>query len=64
MGITGIGRDVSDRKRAEAAFRASEERYRVAHDETPTMYFTLAMDGTVRSVNRFGATQQGISWRS
>lgn len=59
MGVTGIGRDVSDRKRAEAAFRASEERYRVAYDETPTMYFTLAVDGMVRSVNRFGAEQLG-----
>jgi PAS domain S-box-containing protein len=59
VGITGIGRDVSEKKRAEVAFRASEERYRVAYDETPTMYFTLAIDGTVRSVNRFGATQLG-----
>ena len=59
VGITGIGRDVSDKKRVEAALRASEERYRALYDDTPTMYFTLASDGTVRSVNRFGATQLG-----
>lgn len=54
-----IMRDIGERRRAEAALRASEERYRSLYDDTPTMYFTLAMDGTVRSVNRFGAEQLG-----
>src|SRR6185295_3181384 len=54
-----IMRDIGDRRQAEAALRASEERYRALYDETPTMYFTLATDGTVRSVNRFGAEQLG-----
>jgi PAS domain S-box-containing protein len=59
IGITGIGRDVSGKKQAEAELRASEERYRALYEETPTMYFTLATDGTVLSVNRFGAEQLG-----
>jgi PAS domain S-box-containing protein len=54
-----IMRDIGERKRAQAALRASEERYRSLYDETPTMYFTLAVDGTVRSVNRFGAEKLG-----
>jgi len=54
-----IIRDIGERKRADAALRASEERYRSLYDDTPTMYFTLATDGTVRSVNRFGAEQLG-----
>jgi len=54
-----IMRDIGERKRVQAALRASEERYRLLYDETPTMYFTLAVDGTVRSVNRFGAEQLG-----
>jgi PAS domain S-box-containing protein len=54
-----IIRDIGERKRADAALRASEERYRELYDDTPTMYFTLATDGTVRSVNRFGAEQLG-----
>jgi PAS domain S-box-containing protein len=54
-----IMRDIGERKRAQAALCLSEERYRSLYDETPTMYFTLATDGTVRSVNRFGAEQLG-----
>jgi len=54
-----IMRDIEPRKQADVALRASEERYRALYDDTPTMYFTLAMDGTVRSVNRFGAEQLG-----
>ena len=54
-----IMRDIGERKRAQALLQASEERYRSLYDETPTMYFTLATDGTVLSVNRFGAEQLG-----
>jgi PAS domain S-box-containing protein len=54
-----IMRDIGERKRVEEALRTSEERYRSLYDETPTMYFTLATDGKVLSVNRFGAEQLG-----
>jgi PAS domain S-box-containing protein len=54
-----IMRDIGERKLVQSALRASEERYHALYDETPTMYFTLATDGTVRSVNRFGAEQLG-----
>jgi PAS domain S-box-containing protein len=50
-----------DRHQAEQALKQSEERYRALYDDTPTMYFTLATDGTVLSVNRFGAEQLGYS---
>ena len=48
-----------DRLLAEQALRQSEERYRALYDDTPTMYFTLAADATVCSVNRYGAEQLG-----
>ena len=54
-----IMRDIGERKRADEALRASEERYRALYDDTPTMYFKLTIDGTVLSVNRFGADQLG-----
>ncbi|THI90319.1 MAG: PAS domain S-box protein [Nitrospira sp. CG24A] len=54
-----IMRDIEPRKRADVALRASEERYRALYEDTPTMYFTLATDGRVLSVNRFGAEQLG-----
>jgi PAS domain S-box-containing protein len=57
--IQGIFSDISERKRAEEALKKSEERYRALYDDTPSMYFTLATDGTVLSVNRFGAEQLG-----
>lgn len=54
-----IMRDIEERTRADAALRASEERYRALYDDTPTMYFKLTTDGAVLSVNRFGADQLG-----
>ncbi len=50
-----------ERKRAEAAHRDSEERYRILYEDNPSMYFTLDVDGTVLSVNQFGAGQLGYS---
>lgn len=59
IGLVGVSRDVTELKQAEERLRQSEERYHVLYDETPTMYFTLATDGTVLSVNQFGAEQLG-----
>jgi len=39
--------------------RLSEERYRALYDDNPSMYFTVAPDGTILSVNEFGAQQLG-----
>ena len=41
------------------ALRANEDRYRVLYEQTPSMYFTVDGEGTVLSVNQFGAQQLG-----
>ncbi len=50
-----------ERKRAAAALRAGEERYRSLYHDTPSMYFTVDPDGTVLSVNQFGAHYLGYT---
>ena len=47
--------------RLREASRNSEERYRTLHDNNPAMYFTVDADGTVLSVNLFGAAQLGYT---
>lgn len=39
----------------------SEERYRILYEKNPTMYFTVDPEGTVLSVNQFGASQLGYA---
>jgi len=53
--------DITDWKRAEEELRESEERYRWLYQDNPSMYFTVAEDGTVLSVNQFGAEQLGYT---
>jgi PAS domain S-box-containing protein len=48
-----------ERKRAQEALKASEERYRALYDQTPLMYFTVDAHLNVLSVNQFGANLLG-----
>ncbi|MFQ5473744.1 MAG: PAS domain S-box protein, partial [Dehalococcoidia bacterium] len=56
-----FARDITARREAEEALRASEERYRILYQDNPTMYFTVDGAGSVLSVNQFGAEQLGYS---
>jgi PAS domain S-box-containing protein len=53
--------DITDRKRAEQALRASEEQWREVFEHNPFMYFMVSPTGTVLSVNGFGAAQLGYT---
>ncbi|MFA9561728.1 MAG: PAS domain S-box protein, partial [Nitrospirota bacterium] len=53
--------EITYRKLAEKALQASEERYRTLYEDNPSMYFTVAQDGKILSVNQFGAQQLGYS---
>ncbi|MCS6304543.1 MAG: PAS domain S-box protein [Nitrospira sp.] len=55
----GTNTDISRCRQVEEALRESEERLRVLYEDNPSMYFTVALDGRVLSVNRFGAQQLG-----
>lgn len=53
--------DITERKRADMALRASQERYQALYDNNPSMYFTVDTQGMVLSVNRYGVEQLGYT---
>jgi PAS domain S-box-containing protein len=58
-GVVLVERVVTQERRALAALRDSEKRYRALYENTPMMYFTLDVYGTVLSVNSNGARELG-----
>ena len=55
--ITELTLEIERRHVAELALKTSEQQYQTLYEQTPFMYFTLTPDGTVVSVNQFGADQ-------
>ncbi|NLS03390.1 PAS domain S-box protein [Rhizobium sp. P32RR-XVIII] len=59
--ILETNNDITERKRAEEALRESEEQWKAAFENNPTVYFMVDAAGTMPSVNSFGAEQLGYS---
>jgi diguanylate cyclase (GGDEF)-like protein/PAS domain S-box-containing protein len=57
--VATVSLEITRRKEAQEALRLSEARYHALYDDNPSMFFTLDDQGTILSVNRFGAEQLG-----
>ncbi len=59
VGASKVARDVSSRKRIEAALRESEERFRAIVETTPECVKLVAFDGTLLHMNSSGLAMVG-----
>ena len=59
VGLIGVARDITDRKKAEASLKESEAKYRDLVEEMTDVIYTLDAQGNVTSVNKAGKAMFG-----
>ena len=62
LGHVGVSPDITDRKEAEEAMRASEERFRTVADNVPQLIWTNTADGSADYFNRRWYEYSGLSY--
>lgn len=60
-GYRGVARNITERRRADAALRASEKRYRELVENAKDFIYTADLDGNFTSLNRAGKEFVGVT---
>ncbi len=59
--MVGTHIDITERNRAASRIRESERQLRTLYDDSPAIFFTLDEQGTILSINKYGADLLGFS---
>ncbi|HEY6973842.1 MAG TPA: PAS domain S-box protein, partial [Nitrospiraceae bacterium] len=59
--IAELEQTIAQQRLADAALRERQVHFQTLYEDTPAMAFVLSMDGTILSLNRYGAEQLGYT---